>query len=194
MKKILLLLANGYETYEASVFIDVIGWNYIDGDKSTQLFTCGLTREVKTSFDQKSIVDFTIEEVNTDDYDALAIPGGFADYNFYKDAYDERFLNIIREFNNKGKIIASVCVAALPLGRSGILKARKGTTYNKLNGIRQKELESFGVTIVEEPIVRDANIITSWNPSTAIYVAFLLIELLTNKENANHIKEIMGYE
>ncbi len=26
MKKTLLLLANGYETYEASVFIDVIGW------------------------------------------------------------------------------------------------------------------------------------------------------------------------
>ena len=29
MKKVLLLLANGYETLEASVFIDVIGWNYI---------------------------------------------------------------------------------------------------------------------------------------------------------------------
>ena len=32
MKKILLLLANGYETFEAAVFIDVIGWNLIDGD------------------------------------------------------------------------------------------------------------------------------------------------------------------
>jgi 4-methyl-5(b-hydroxyethyl)-thiazole monophosphate biosynthesis len=38
MKKVLLLLAEGFETYEASVFIDVIGWNLIIGDGSTKLF------------------------------------------------------------------------------------------------------------------------------------------------------------
>ena len=194
MKKVLLLLANGYETYEASVFIDVIGWNYIDGDRTTQLFTCGLTREIKTSFNQRSIVDFTIDGININDYDALAIPGGFTDYDFYKDAYDERFLNIIREFDKKEKLIASVCVAALPLARSGILEGRKATTYNKMNGIRQNELEGYGVTLIKEPIVVDGNVITSWNPSTAIHVAFLLLEILTNKENADYIKEIMGYK
>ena len=33
MKKVLLLLADGFETFEASVFIDVIGWNLVEGDK-----------------------------------------------------------------------------------------------------------------------------------------------------------------
>jgi len=32
MKRVLLLLANGFETYEASVFIDVLGWNLVDGE------------------------------------------------------------------------------------------------------------------------------------------------------------------
>jgi protein deglycase len=192
MKKVLLLLANGYETYEASVFIDVIGWNYVEGDRTTQLHTCGITKEVRTSFAQRSIVDFLIEEINVDDYDALAIPGGFGEYDFYKDAFDERFLNLIKAFYEKEKIIASICVAALPLGRSGILKGRKGTTYNK-NKVRQEQLSAFGVEIIQEPIVMDGNIITSWNPSTAIHVAFLLLQLLTSRENVGRVKNLMGY-
>ena len=47
MKKVLLLLANGFEPFEASVFIDVIGWNLVDGDHTTKLFTCGLSRETR---------------------------------------------------------------------------------------------------------------------------------------------------
>jgi len=33
---------------------------------------------------------------------------------FMKEAYDERFLKLIKEFNAKGKIIATICSAALP--------------------------------------------------------------------------------
>ncbi|HEY8908874.1 MAG TPA: DJ-1/PfpI family protein [Desulfosporosinus sp.] len=193
MKKVLLLLANGFEIYEASVFIDVIGWNYIDGDKSTQLFTCGRTKEVNSTFNQKIIVDYTFDEVNIDEYDALAIPGGFTEYDFYNDAYNEQFLEILREFDKKGKTIASVCVAALPLGKSGVLKGRKGTTYNKRDGIKQKQLKDFGVEVINQPIVIDQNIITSWNPSTAIDVAFKLLELLTSKKQSDFIREIMGF-
>lgn len=193
MKKVLLLLANGFEMIEASVFIDVIGWNYIDGDKSTKLYTCGLTKEVNTTFDQKVIVDYTIEEINIDDYDALAIPGGFLEYDFYHDGYNEKFLEIIREFDKKEKLIATICVAALTVGKSGVLKGRNGTTYNMNGGIRQKTLAEYGVNVLNQPIVIDKNIITSWNPSTAMDVAFLLLEKLTNKDNANYIKKIMGY-
>ncbi len=44
MKKVLLLLADGFEIFEASVFIDVIGWNHVEGDRNTELFTCGLKK------------------------------------------------------------------------------------------------------------------------------------------------------
>ena len=77
MKKILLLLAKGFETYEASVFIDVMGWNLVEGDKSTKLFSCGITREVRSSFDQKFVVDYLVTEIDAKGFDALAIPGGF---------------------------------------------------------------------------------------------------------------------
>jgi protein deglycase len=190
MKKVLLLLANGFEIYEASAFIDVLGWNYTEGDKSTELVTCGITREIKSSFDHKITVHCTIDEINVADYEALAIPGGFEIYNFYDDAYNKEFIELIREFHKKNKIIASICVAALPIGKSGLLKGRNATTYC---GKRQDQLKEFGVTVLNEPIVFDNNIITSWNPSTAIPVAFTLLELLTSKDNADYIRKIMGF-
>jgi 4-methyl-5(b-hydroxyethyl)-thiazole monophosphate biosynthesis len=193
MKKVLLALANGFETLEASVFIDVIGWNLVDGDATTELFSCGFKNEVKSSFNQKVVVDYLIDEVNVADFEALAIPGGFVEYHFYQEAYDEKFLNLIREFHKQNKIIASVCVGALPVGKSGILTNKKGTTYNKKT-IRQQALRDFGVHVINKPIVVDDNIITSWNPSTAMDVAFLLLEMLTSKQNADYIRDIMGFK
>jgi 4-methyl-5(b-hydroxyethyl)-thiazole monophosphate biosynthesis len=191
MKRVLLLLADGFETYEASVFIDVFGWNLIEGDNSTELFTCGLKKEIKSSFNQRFIVDYLNSDIDINTFDALAVPGGFEAYGYYADAYDEKFLGLIRGFKTNNKFIASVCVGALPLGKSGILKGKKATTYN--SAIRREELQGFGVNLIHQPIVTDDNIITSWNPSTAVNVALLLLEHLTTKDNADRIRQLMGF-
>jgi 4-methyl-5(b-hydroxyethyl)-thiazole monophosphate biosynthesis len=192
MKKVLLLLADGFEIFEASVFIDVIGWNLIDGDKTTKLYTCGLRKELKSTFGQKLIVDFTIDEINVDEFSALAVPGGFEEYGFYQDAYSDEFTRLISEFNQRKKLISSICTGAFPVAKSGALIDRRGTTYNK-NPIRQESLTKLGVTVVNQPIVVDGNITTSWNPSTAMDVAFLLLESLTSKENTQAVKSLMGF-
>lgn len=191
MKKALLLLADGFETFEASVFIDVIGWNLVEGDNSTQLFTCGLRKEIKSSFNQRFIVDHLVSDIDISEFDALAVPGGFEVFGFYKDAYDEQFLGIIRGFKAQNKFIASICVGALPLGKSGILKGKTATTYN--NPIRREALHGFGVHVINQPIVSDDNIVTSWNPSTAVDVALLLLEHLTTKNNADKVRGLMGF-
>jgi len=192
MKKVLLLLADGFETFEASVFIDVIGWNLVEGDHSTELFTCGLKKEIKSSFNQRFIVDYLIGDVDISSFDALAIPGGFEAYGFYNDAYDDKFLDLIRGFKAKNKIIASICVGALPLGKSGVLKNKNGTTYN--SAIRREALQGFGVNVINQPVVMDDNMITSWNPSTAVDVALLLLELLTTKINAEKVSQLLGFD
>jgi protein deglycase len=192
MKKVLLLLAEGFETFEASAFIDVIGWNLVEGDNSTELFTCGLKKEIKSSFNQRVMVDYLIDEIDVNSFEALAIPGGFEVYGFYDDAYNVDFLDLIRAFKTSNKIIASICVGSLPIGKSGILKDKKGTVYN--SAIRREALAGFGVDVVHQPIVVDDNVITSWNPSTAVDVALLLLEKLTTKENAMKIRQLMGFD
>ena len=191
MKKILLLLANGFEILEASAFVDVMGWNLKEGDYSTKLFTCALKKEINSSFNQTFKVDYLINELDVNSFDALAVPGGFKDFNYFKDAYNEDFLNVIRSFDQQNKVIASVCVGALPLAKSGALKNKNGTTYNS-NEYR-KELKSFGVNLINELIVEDGNFITSCGPSTATDVAFILLEKLTNKENTKKVRELMGF-
>lgn len=194
MKRVCLLLANGFEAVEASVFTDVIGWNKLEGDGTTELVTVGLHDQLKCTFNFTVIPEMHVSEMDIDSFDALAIPGGFEEAGFYEDAYSETFLKVIREFERKGKIIASICVGALPVGKSGILVGREATTYNLGEGRRQKQLAEFGVKLVpDQPIVVDGNIITSYNPSTAFDVAFKLLEMLTSKENGEEVKRLMGF-
>ena len=191
MKKILLLLADGFEILESSAFIDVMGWNLEEGDGSTRLFSCGLRKEIKSSFNQNFTVDFLIKDIEVGSHDALVIPGGFETYGYYKDAYNEKFLNVIREFNKENKIIASVCVGALPVAKSGILIGKNATTYN--NKKRMQTLKEFGAKFMHKPIVQCDNIITSCGPSTAVDVSFLLLEMLSSIENTKKVRKLMGY-
>lgn len=194
MKKILLLLADGFEAVEASVFTDVLGWNKWEGDGSTEVVTVGLRDQLTCTWNFIVSPEKTIDTIQLEEFDALAIPGGFEEAGFYEDAFSEPFLEVIRHFHEKQKPIASICVASLALGKSGILEGRNATTYNHPTSIRKAQLQNFGVHIKDERIVQDGHIITSSNPGTAFDVAFLLLEMLTSKENVSQVKDLMGFE
>ena len=191
--RVLVFCAKGFETMEFSVFIDVMGWARNDFHCPVHVDTCGFTKTVNSTFHVPVIMDKTIDEIVADDYDALAIPGGFEEFGFYEEAYDAKFLNLIRAFHEQKKPIASVCVAALPLGKSGILKDRKATTYHLNNAHRQKQLAEFGVNVVNERVVVDDNIITSYCPETAPDVAFELLKMLCGNEKMLTVKKAMGF-
>jgi 4-methyl-5(b-hydroxyethyl)-thiazole monophosphate biosynthesis len=193
-KKVLLFLANGFEEYEAAVFTDVIGWSRAYGSEPVDLVTTGLRPEIKCTWNLLVRPEMAFQEVNVQDFDALAIPGGFEKAGFYEDAYDERFLSLVREFDRQGKLIAAVCAAAMPLGKSGILEGRKATTYDLLDAIRRKQLADFGAIVLDERIVTDKNIITSTGPATGLDVAFKLLEKLTDRENVKKVKRYMRFE
>ena len=191
--KILLFLAKGFETMEFSVFVDIFGWARNDYGYPIDVETVGFSKTVNSTFNIPVVVDKTIDEIDINDYDALAIPGGFEEFGFYDEAYNEEFLSLIRKFDEQNKLIATICVGALPLGKSGILKNRNATTYHLKDGYRQKELQKFGVNVINQPIVIDDNVITSYCPQTAPEVAFTLLAKLTSKEKMNIVKKAMGY-
>jgi len=194
MKKVLLLLSDGFEAYEAAAFTDVLGWASVFGAEPIEVVTAGLHPRLRCTFALEVAPMIQISEVKVMDFDALAIPGGFERAGFYDDAYSPEFLDIIRKFADQGKPIASVCVGALPVGRSGVLKGRRATTYHLLDGKRRRELAAMGASVIHAPIVRDCNIITSASPATAADVAFALLEDLTSRRNVALIKKRMGFK
>lgn len=128
MKKICLLLPNGFEAVEASVFTDVFGWNKDVSEGSTELITVGTRRELKCTWNFTVIPEKILTDVTVEEFDALALPGGFEMAGFYEDAFSEDVLEFIREFDKQGKVIAAICVGALVLGKSGVLQGRNANS------------------------------------------------------------------
>ena len=193
MTKVLLLLAQGFEEYEASAFTDVLGWSRDIGDFPVGVTTAGRRAQIRCTWNFTVIPEAQLAEIAVDDYDALALPGGFEEAGFYEDAYHGDFLDTIRRFHASGKIIASVCVGALPLGKSGILKNRKATTYHLSGGKRRRQLAAFGAHVQDQPVVVDDHLITSTSPATALDVAFTLLRMLTSPDNEKKVKRAMGF-
>ena len=171
-----------------------MGWSGVYGTEAIEVVTVGLQSEVRGTFGIKIIPDQLLSEVKIEDFDALAIPGGFETFGYYVEAYSDLVADLIRRFDESKKPIASICVGALPLANSGILQGRQATTYHLREGIRRKQLADFGVKVIDEPIVRDRNIITSTSPATAMSVAFELLANITSQENARQIHHMMGFK
>ncbi len=188
----MLLLANGFEAYEASVFTDVFGWNNDEvGEYPIEVVTVGLREKINCTWNFTVIPEKLYSEVNLDDFEALAIPGGYEQAGFYEEAYSEEFLNIIRRFNEKEKLIASICVGSLPIAKSGVLKNRRAITYHKSKRIDQ--LAELGVKVSDDLLVIDKNIISCSGPGNAMDSAFALLELMTTKENMGKVKKLMCF-
>jgi 4-methyl-5(b-hydroxyethyl)-thiazole monophosphate biosynthesis len=92
-------------------------------------------------------------------------------------------------FDAQNKIIASVCVGALPIALSGILSKRKITDDDNKTALQIEKEKTENV--INEPVVFNSNVIISWKPSTAFEVAYLLLERLTSKEHSDFIREMM---
>ncbi|MBN1856488.1 MAG: DJ-1/PfpI family protein [Dehalococcoidia bacterium] len=193
MKRVLLLLSNGFEAFEAAAFTDVIGFAGVFGEEEIEIVTVGLRPELQCTFGFKVIPNYQLDEIHDSEFDAVAIPGGFESAGYYEDAYSDEFLDVFRRFAIAGKPIAAVCTGGLPVARSGVLRGRRATTYHLLDGKRRKALGEMGAVVVDERIVRDGTFVTSTSPETATDVAFTLLEMLTSAQNVATTRHMMGF-
>ena len=104
-------------------------------------------------------VDLTLDEVDTEEFDALLLPGGAL--NPDKMRQQERAVAIVAEFMEDDKTVAAICHAPWLLVEADVVDGRRVTGYPSI----RTDLENAGAEVVDEEVVVDGNLITSRTPA-----------------------------
>ncbi|XZK75742.1 DJ-1 family glyoxalase III [Clostridium perfringens] len=180
MKKVLVFLAEGFETIEALSVVDVCN------RAKVTCHACSLTenRTVNSAYGTMVLCDKLISDNDLETYDAIVLPGGMPGSTNLRD--NEKVQSLIKKYNKENKIVAAICAAPIALAKAGVIEGKKVTSYP---GFKE---ELGNVNYVEEDtVVVDGNIITSRGPATALVFGLEILKKLGYEKEAEEIREGM---
>lgn len=178
MVKALVFLATGFEEIETVTIVDVLRRAGIE------VTVGGLTSNaIEGAHKMKMIPDSSIDGLQTENFDAIIVPGGNPGYKNLRN--DSRVLSMIKKASNTNKLIAAICAAPAVLSDAGTLEGKSCTIYPGM----ENELEKGGGIPEQDMVVIDDNIITSKGPATALPFAIKLVETLVGKEAAEAVSK-----
>ncbi len=180
MKKVAVLLANGFEEIEALTVVDILRRANVD---------CKMVSindiEVQGSHKISVKADFLLSE-EIKNYDMIVLPGGMPGAANLRD--NKQVIEIIQSMYKKGKKLAAICAAPIVLERAGLIKEKNVTSYpNALE--RENE-----VNYKEDKVVIDENIITSRGPATAMEFSYTILRELDYEDEAINLEKGMLYK
>lgn len=167
-----MFLANGCEDVEAITVIDYLRRANVEVDS----VSCEDDLDIRTRSNIIFKADKMLNEINPKDYCGLYIPGGTKGAESLRD--NDQVIEIIRDFDKEGKIIAAICAGPIALDRAGVLKDKKVTSFPSI----RDQLVDIGEYIDDQLVVTDGNITTSRGAAVTNYLAMRLIEILKGRE------------
>lgn len=175
-KNVCVLMADGSEEMEVVICVDVLRRAGIG------VFLAGVgeeTRMVTASRGVRIAPDGAWDPAEADRFDALVVPGGIGGTQTMRQ--DESIRQALRDFSGAGRLVASLCAGPEVLHEAGVLAGRRYTSHPA-----SREGLTAG-TWLDEPVVRDGNLLTSQAPGTAMAFALALVEILADAETARTI-------
>ena len=122
MKKVLILLAEGFEEIEALGTADILR------RMGVEVVLAAMKKEtVSGSHNITVTADAVFDKVDKNEFDAVVLPGGLpGSLNLYN---DDRVIDILHEFAAENKVTAAICAAPMVLDKAGLLENRRFTMY-----------------------------------------------------------------
>ena len=122
---------------------------------------------MKTIGDSKKI-----EEVVAQDYDLFVFVGWGGAYDQYY--LNQKYLNL----SKTAKAVAAICIAPSLLSDAGIYKGKQVTGRDDGFWTQIAYLQKNWATFVDQPVIRDGNLITANGPEAAEAFAQEILKLL----------------
>lgn len=178
MPIVLIPLASGCEELEAVTLVDVLR------RADFTVLTACLTEQhqVLCSRGVRIVADVTLEDVMYDDLDMMILPGGMPGATHLDE--DPRIHAILKRLIQSEKAVAAICAAPLVLAHAGLLNGKTITCYPDV--LLASDWPE--VTLSNDAIVIDGNILTSKGPGTAMDFALAIIEYLSNKATRDKVE------
>lgn len=180
--RVLIVATNGFEEWE------LFGPRQILQERGAEVVLASLSRDPiqATVHDEpgKTITpDLTIEEANSDDFDALILPGGVRNPDALRIHGD--VIALIRRFAEQGKAVGAICHGPWLLIEADLVRDRTATSWPSI----RTDLRNAGAKVVDDAAVTDGNIVTSRNPDDVESFTNAMIDLIENQSEVGVILE-----
>lgn len=119
MKKALMLFAEGFETVEALMVVDLLR----RGGVEVSMASIDENEMVTSAQGIGVQMDMVMGEADLLTYDAVILPGGMPGTNYLKESVAVK--KVLLAMQEAGKILAAICAAPGVFGKYGLLEGKK---------------------------------------------------------------------
>ena len=178
-KKVLIVLADGFEEIEAITPIDVLR------RAGVEVTLAGVgKRDIKGAHGITVQADIVLEKYQ-EIPDAIILPGGMPGASNLNQS--KELGQLLATMNKQKKWIGAICASpAVVLAPRGLLDGKKATCYPGF----EKDL-SPKTSFTTERVVQDGHIITSRGPGSAFEFSLELVEKLVGSQEVERLSEAM---
>lgn len=178
-KKVLIVLADGFEEIEAVTPIDVLR------RAGLEVTVAGVgKKEIEGAHGITIQTDIILEKYQ-EIPDCIVLPGGMPGASNLSQS--KELGQLLTKMNQEKRLIGAICASpAVVLAPRGLLDGKKATCYPGF----EKNLSSK-TSFTTERVVHDGNIITSRGPGSAFEFALELAEKLVGAKEVQRLSEAM---
>jgi protease I len=153
-KKIAILAEDDYEDLE----LWYPYYRLIEAGHEVRVVGSGRKQSFASKHGYEAKVDLSAADVDSAEFDAIIIPGGFAPDRMRRvPAVNE----LVRRMFKEGKLVAAICHGPSVLVSANVLKGKKVTCFMSI----KDDVMNAGARYKDEKVVVDGNLVTSRSPA-----------------------------